>query len=294
MTLSDFFKRYLITSDRQDAHQDDTPWPIEHNPNDYLWRFIRFDQLIDILSNKQMWFSVPSELGHLDPLDGMPDSDLTDEDMRRSFPQIQCNNPKDWEFARRLVRNSVNISCWTCAGETYAMWKAYGDLEWGICLRMTYAQAITWADEEKLDRGPVIYLQTARQPGDNQKRVDLHTPISTYEILGGPFNLEKPFPAAPLQWFKSAFFHTEFEYRFGKRKEREVLLEAWCRRSTYEFRPTSVPFDADVRLDGGAIITGPRAPKWYTQFVQKTVEKLAPCVQVKPSDGVSWCEEWEG
>ena len=286
MTTELFLDKYVLTSDRPAGYEADPTWPPE--TDQCLWRFIRFDQLMDILTNRQIWLSVPSELGQIDPLDGMPDMGLALADAGRLFGPI----PRGDEcLAVTHARNAVKISCWTCGGETYAMWKAYGDLEWGICLCVSVDDAIGWARAQDLDRGPVQYVRTVCPPNEVQKSVDLAAPADLFEVMEKTFSLPTPFARAPLQWFKSQFFHTEFEYRFGKRMSRNDSSTAWANRHRWRFDPQPVPFEPAELLQNGAIITGPRAQKWYTDFVRTTVRAHVNGVSVKPSEGASSCDQ---
>lgn len=291
MTIKQFSRAYVLPSTRQEPYREDKPWPIGNDRTDALCRFIRFDQLIDILANKRIWFSVPSQLGHLDFLDGMPDERLAEADGLDILNQYSGNCTVDYGLARKLSRDSTTVSCWTYGGETYAMWKAYSDLQWGICLKMSYATAKTWADDQDLDHGPVQYLRTACPPESDRQRVDLVSPVIEYDVLHSSFpELSPPLKGAPLQWFKASFFHTEFEFRFGKRRNLMNVLSSCHDPRTLDFQPEAVSFDPDKYLDAGAIITGPQAPKWYTDYVNDVVYGHCPRVSVKPSDGIPWSE----
>ena len=92
-----------------------------------LWRYFKYERLIDLLSTETLFFCRLSRMS--DRWEGLL-SDRT----RESLLKNQYNQYHDANIAREAVQNYENhrddfcINCWHMnEAESYLMWKVYGD-----------------------------------------------------------------------------------------------------------------------------------------------------------------------
>lgn len=244
--------------------------PFQEAPTgEFLWRYIPFHQLVNLLLKKELVFTLPSQ--QVDPVDSLPLIDAVElefEKMRSRFP-LDASGQSYITSACRLLDSLQNlswISCWTTGGESYAMWKTFSDLEWGVCLKVSVEKAKEWAEEEGLDYGPIQYVELPYRS----------SLLQVPEIQDRDVD-EKPIGRSPTIWFEDVFYKPEQEFRFAKRRKFHNLAADAQEQTTNAIpKPTSIPFDPFRFLPGDAfspsgVIVAPKAPCWYVQLVDDLV-----------------------
>ena len=257
--------------------------PIESSDEDALWlgctvpkqerielcapvihRFIHFYQLADLLIHRRLAFTSPSAM--FDVHDGAPNGAVPASQLKRLLQLLERHgvtdtnedDPETIRCASLTLQNLFLISCWTWGGESYAMWKAFSDLEWGICIVFDAVKAREWATKHGCYCGRVRYI-------------DQHG--TTIE--------PRPEFLLPACWDKSSFYSPEKEIRFGTRLSPIHLSAVYrmfrdSRVHTPAFGPFSGDFDPYTELQDTAagncgIVVAPKAPCWYVQLVRDTV-----------------------
>lgn len=239
---------------------------------DYIYRFVPLYQLLDLFANNRFVFTVPSK--QVDTYDGRSESHLMEaRELARGLLGIEIEDMEVFRKHKALkewtdsIRDTVRISCWTNAGESYAMWKSFSDLETGICIVVDSGEACDWAVRNSLDFGPVVYADLDDVNLALKGRLD----CVQSDVTG--------IDGVPAAWIKDKFFQPESEIRFGKRTAfmpppGDTLTKL---RAEAEQGPLYVPVDpfellSYRDLSDVGIVVAPKAPCWYIELIRRTVD----------------------
>lgn len=243
-------------------------------PGAFLWRYVPYYQMVDLFVRQKLPLLPPSQMASMDPTDGRLCSQTFDDDVRLLMKEVAARQSTiGRDEARKAVRDSTLISCWTYGDPTYQMWCAFSDLHYGLCLRVRSVDAIQWAQANNLDYGRVFYVQ---QP-------PTETPVEFLNIHEGAGVFQPP-TKCPLTWVKDPFFMLEQEFRFGERIALPDVVDAWVTGDEISrkglFQARTIPFEPFQMGESGPMLDGielaPFAKSWYVEIVRETVRHLAP------------------
>lgn len=245
--------------------------PPPSNKSVVLWRYLDLAKLISLLSNKKL---------HLARADVFPDrheGSITNsmmEALKRQFAN-KAELPKQLSGFRKLMKESIFISCWCKEPESEAMWKLYCGDNYGVAITVVYQDIeVSFVNPNKLHIAPVQYLdyQTQGFPQDNVLYPFFHKRRA--------FAYEKEVMIA--KWCS--------EHLPGRRTRDHTPTEEEKRIDEYELkrgeelkveRGTGISLEFDVEALVKNIVVHPYAPEWYFNAVKLVVEKFIPVLREK-------------
>lgn len=242
-------------------------------PGQFLWRYVPYYQMVDLLVRQNLPFLPPSTMAGMDPTDGRLCSQTLEDDVRMLMTEVAVRQSTiGRDEARNAVRDSTFVSCWTFGDPTYQMWRAFSDLRYGLCLRVRSVDAIRWAQANNLDYGRVFYVRMSSR----------ETPVEFLNIHESAMVFRPP-PECPLAWVKDPFFMLEKEFRFATRLALADVADLWVTGDDISrkgrFQAKSIPFEPFQMGDFGSMLDGielaPFAEDWYVEIVRETVRCLA-------------------
>lgn len=245
--------------------------PPPSNKSVVLWRYLDFANLVALLSDKKL---------HLARADVFPDrheGSITNsmmEALKRQFAD-RAELSKQVSGFRKLMKESVFISCWCKEPESEAMWKLYCGGNYGVAITVVYQDIeVSFVAQNRLYIAPVQYLD--------------------YQTQGFPQdNLLYPF------FHKRRAFAYEEEVRIAKwcsehipgtRKRDHAPTEEEKGIDEYELkrgeelkveRGTGILLEFDVETLIRNIVVHPYAPEWYFKAAKLVVEKFTPVLGEK-------------
>lgn len=169
--------------------------PQPESPRQRLWRYLPFEQLLQIINDSSLYFSHISRMR--DRWEG-----LLTERTREHFFKVKYSQYGNSSAANGSIKqyeefkDAFYVNCWHMnVHESYLMWKVYADRE---CAIQTTFERITTALHEtpaEIHGGMITYIDFKR---DSMPIGNVFTPVSHKDI---PYQDEKEFR---LLFWKSA------------------------------------------------------------------------------------------
>lgn len=232
-----------------------------------LWRYLDLAELVVLLSDKQLHFA------RADVFSDRHEGSITNSMMEALKRQLadRAKTFKSISGFRRLMKESVFISCWCEEPESEAMWKLYCGDNYGVAITVVYQDIeVSFVNRNGLDIAPVQYLD--------------------YQVQGFPQdNLLYPF------FHKRRAFTHESEVRIVKWCSDQIPVgiivtghpptEEEIRAHQDELkrgeklkieRGRSISLEFDVETLVRTIVVHPYAPEWYFRVIKLVVEKFTP------------------
>lgn len=245
--------------------------PPPSNKSVVLWRYLDLAKLVALLSDRKL---------HLARADVFPDrheGSITNgmmEALKRQFADRAEPSKQLSEF-RKLMKESIFISCWCKEPESEAMWKLYCRDNYGVAITVVYQDIeVSFVTQNGLYIAPVQYLdyQTQGFPQDNLLYPFFHKrPAFAYEE-----------EVRIAKWCS--------EHLPGKRVRDHTPTEEEERLDEYELkhgeelkveRGTGILLEFDVETLIRNIVVHPYAPEWYFKAVKLVIEKFTPVLGEK-------------
>ena len=245
--------------------------PPPSNKSVVLWRYLDLAKLVALLSDKKL---------HLARADVFPDQhegSITNSMMEALKQQFadRAEPSKQLSEFRKLMKESIFISCWCKEPESEAMWKLYCGDNYGVAITAAYQDIeVSFVAQNRLYIAPVQYLdyQTEGFPQDNLLYPFFHKRRA--------FAYEEEVRIA--KWCS--------EHLPGKRVRAHTPTEEEERLDEYELKrgeelkaktETGILLEFDVEALVRNIVVHPYAPEWYFNAVKLVVENFIPALGEK-------------
>jgi hypothetical protein len=138
------------------------------NPNQKIWRYVKFPQFVSMLATKALWFARIDQFD--DHLEGSYPSQpvkITKEileanpafDANGLITRIRGGAQRMWEF----FSGHTYFNCWHMNDtENDGMWRLYGDISTSVCIQSTYS-LLKEATPSNVYAGVVEYIDYASE-----------------------------------------------------------------------------------------------------------------------------------